>query len=83
MIGYNRITGYNKARYNAEGVEIQVNDSFTVTDSTVTKSGRKTATELLVLSESIAKQQNKSVTDSIRLDDWTRKNKQEPNRWSD
>jgi len=83
MIGYNRMTGYNIARYNAEGFEIQVADSFTMADDTVTKNSRKTASELVILTDTTAKQQNKSVTESIRITDWARLNKEEPNRWSD
>lgn len=83
MVGYNRMTGYNKARYNGDGTEIVFADGITVSDSTVTKEGQKAYSELIVLSESVSKQQNKSVTETIRLDAWLRDKKEQSNPWSD
>ena len=83
MIGYNRITGYNKARYNAEGVELSQNDGISLTDAGLIKSSQKTQTELIILADTQAKQQNKSVTETIRLDDWARYKEDQANLWSD
>jgi len=83
MIGYNKMTGYNIARYNADGTELSAVDSFSVVDSGVGKESQKTLTELIVLSGSQAKQQNKSVTDSIRTNDWVRFKEQQASPWED
>ena len=83
MVGYNRMTGYNKARYNGDGTEVVLADGITVSDSTVTKSTSKLKTELVVMSESIARQHNKSFTETVRLDAWLRDKKKPAGPWSD
>ena len=83
MIGYNRMTGYNVARYNGDGSELASTDTVTVVDVTVTKTGRKTFSALVTISESITKQQNKSVTDTTRLDEWTRYSIDQAQLWGD
>jgi hypothetical protein len=83
MIGYNKMTGYNVARYNADGTEIQIGDTITLTDNTVTKEVSKSVSDFVLMSETIAKQQNKSVTDTIRLNDWLRLKRDDANKWED
>lgn len=83
MVGYNRITGYNKARYNADGAEIIVADTLILTDGVLIKSLQKTLTDLTVFSESVAKQQNKSVTETIKLDVWQSQDRSDSSLWSD
>lgn len=83
MLGYNRMTGYNKARYNAEGSEIQKADSFTSSDSTITRENTKPLSDLFVTSDSQAKQQNKSVTETIKLDVWQSQDRKDSNLWGD
>ena len=83
MLGYNRMTGYNKARYNAEGTELSAADGFSIADAGLTKRTTKTATELTIWSDNIAKQQNKAVTETIKLDAWLRDTRKDSNRWSD
>lgn len=83
MQHYNTATGYNKIRYNGDGTELSAADSISLADGTVAKQSLKRRSELLVMSETIAKQQNKSVTDSIRINDWTRFKKDQAELWSD
>jgi len=83
MLGYNRMTGYNVARYNAEGSEIQKADTITLTEGTVAKNSKKTLVELAVLAGTIAKQQNKSVTETIKLDLWLSVDRDDSNLWGD
>lgn len=83
MLHYNTMTGYNKARYNADGVELSASEGITVSDATVTKAGQKGYAEIIISVDSTAKQQNKSVTDEIHLDDWLRIRKEQPDPWSD
>lgn len=83
MLHYNAMTGYNKARYNADGVELSAADGITVADDTVTKSGSKTYSALIVLSDSTAKQQNKAVVDVMRIGDWIRIRNEQAEPWSD
>lgn len=83
MIGYNRMTGYNKARYNGDGYELSTSDGFSIADSTVTKDSRKVASELVILADTTAKQQNKSVTENIRLNAWLRQERDDSGKWSD
>jgi hypothetical protein len=83
MLGYNRMTGYNKARYNAEGTELSAADSFTLADGTLLKEILKTISDLFLMADDIAKQQNKSVTDIIKLDVWLSQNRDDSNLWED
>jgi len=83
MLGYNRMTGYNKARYNADGTEIQKADGITLTDDTVTRAIDKLFSELFVTSDDTAKQQNKAVVDTIKLDVWLSQNRDDASRWGD
>lgn len=83
MLGYNRMTGYNTARYNAEGTEISAADSLTMTDATVTKQFLLALSDLISLSESTAKQQNKIVSDTIKLDAWLRPKRKDSSQWGD
>lgn len=81
MLGYNRMTGYNKARYNAEGTELGAADSFSITDATILKQFLRTLADLFITSDTTAKQQNKSVNDNIKLDVWLRNKRDDSNRW--
>ena len=83
MLIYNKLGGYNKARYNADGFELAASDGFSVADNTVAKNSKKSQSDLTILSYSTSKQQNKSVTDSVRMNDWTRFRKDQPDPWSD
>ena len=83
MLGYNRMTGYNIARYNADGTEIAKADSFSVTDATVLKAITKRLADLAVTSDSIAKQQNKSVSESMKVDAWLRQKREDALKWQD
>lgn len=81
MLGYNRMTGYNKARYNAEGSEIQKADTITVADDTITRQLQRALADLFTFADTIAKQQNKSVSDSMKLDVWLRVNRDDAGKW--
>jgi hypothetical protein len=83
MLGYNRMTGYNKARYNADGTEMSAADTLTMADSTVAKQVLKTLVELIISSDTTAKQQNKSVTETVKLDVWLSVDEQNSDPWSD
>lgn len=83
MLGYNKMTGYNIARYNADGFELTRAESITMTDDTITRSITKSATELLVMADTTAKQQNKSVEETVDLDIWLRLKKDQAGLWGD
>ncbi len=83
MLGYNRMGGYNIARYNAEGTELVANETLTFVDDTVTKTVTKILSELFLTADTTAKQQNKSVIETLNLSDWLRINRDDSNRWSD
>lgn len=83
MLGYNKMTGYNVARYNADGTEIQKSDSLSSADSTVTKRSLKTAPQLITASDDIEKQQDKSVEETVRMNIWNRVDRQRPSPWKD
>lgn len=83
MLGYNRMTGYNKARYNAEGTEMAAADTMTMVDSTVTKQILKTLTDLITTAETIAKQQNKSVNEVLKIDAWLSIDREDASKWQD
>ena len=83
MLGYNRMTGYNKARYNAEGTELAASDTLTMADQTVTKRILKAASDLFITADSIAKQQNKTFEDAMKLDVWLRVNREDSSKWGD
>jgi len=85
MLGYNRMTGYNKARYNAEGTELFASDTMSISDNTLAKEMRKSFAESIFQADNIP---SRSITgrildDEIRLADWfiIDKNPSEP--WSD
>jgi hypothetical protein len=85
MIGYNRMGGYNISLYNADGILINVilADSFVVADATITKQFSKTLSELIISSDTTAKEQNKSVNDNIKLDVWLSIDRDDSNLWGD
>lgn len=83
MLGYNKMTGYNKARYNADGTEIQKADSMTVADATIIRNFQRALTELIVMADTTAKQQNKSVTEVLKLDTWLSIDRKDASKWED
>jgi uncharacterized protein YccT (UPF0319 family) len=83
MLGYNRMTGYNTSRYNAEGTEIAVADAMTITDDTITKNISKSLIDIITNSDTTAKQQNKSVTETLKLDVWLSTNRKDAEQWED
>jgi len=83
MLGYNRMTGYNIARYNAEGTELSAADTVTSTDDTITRNSSKPLIDLITHLDDTAKQQNKSVTETIKLDVWLSKDLDDPSLWED
>lgn len=84
MLGYNKMTGYNVARYNADGFEMQKADVVTIVDGTLTRSLQKPVFDLVVVEDtSLAKEQNKSVTETLRLDAWLRVKREDSSKWED
>lgn len=83
MLGYNRMTGYNKARYNAEGAEMSASDTLTLTDNTITRQFLKGLSDLIVMLDDTAKEQSKVVEETIRIDAWTSIDRNDSDQWSD
>lgn len=82
MLGYNRMTGYNKARYNAEGTELSAADTITIADSVVAKNSLKTFTELIINSDATAKTYSSVKEENIKLDVWLSIDRDDANLWS-
>ena len=86
MLGYNRMTGYNVARYNAEGFELQAADTLPLIepDPAVIKEFTKALLDLMVIEDtSLTKEQNKSVTETLRMDAWLRVKREDSSKWED
>jgi len=81
MLGYNRMTGYNKARYNAEGTALSASETITLSDD-LAKSIELLASENLTLSDNLVKQiTEKILAETIRLSAWIRLNRKDQDKW--
>ena len=85
MLGYNKMTGYNVARYNADGTELSASETITMADNTVTKSVQKKFTDSIFQSDAIPAREitGRILSDEIRLADWLSIDKDRSNPWGD